>query len=448
MATSFRSRVSACLAALALAFAGLPAQANPLLVADMDTGQVLEAVDAATPWYPASLTKLMTTYVVFQAIRNGRLRPDTPLVISERAVAEPPSKMGFQPGQAVSVDDALKMLMVQSANDVAFAIAEGVSGSVEGFVAEMNRTARVLGMNDTNFVNPNGLPVRPGPDLQRTSARDMATLAIALYKQFPQNASLFSLEAIKIGDRTLRNHNGLIGRYPGADGMKTGYVCSSGFNVVATVSRGNRRLVTVVLGAATPLSRSETAIDAFERGFAATRALGTVSSLPGSTLAFPVDLREEMCGKGRAKQLAALKASSPEHSWRARLMARTVVSPVVVAATAPPGGAAVAAAPSGVDEDAPAYASKTSGASPLVPGANVKAGAAPAKSLKAAKPAKPQKKAVKKNAKPTAATVKSGRMKIELDPKAARPGASASALSPMQGAIYQNAAPANGKSAF
>ncbi|GBD46992.1 D-alanyl-D-alanine carboxypeptidase family protein [Methylopila sp. Yamaguchi] len=430
-----------------------PAAANPLVVADVATGQVLEAQEPTVPWYPASLTKLMTTYVVLQAIENGKLRRDAPLVYSARAQAEPPSKMGFQVGQTVTVDDALKMLMVQSANDIAFLLAEGASGSVEGFVAEMNATARRIGMTSTNFVNPNGLPVRPGPDLQRTTARDMAVLATRLYRDFPQWAGLFSLDAIQIGDRILRNHNGLVGRYPGTDGMKTGYVCSSGFNVVATATRGSRRLVTVVLGAPTPIERSETAIDAFERGFAATSARGTLASLPDVTAAFPVDLREQMCGKSTAKIRAARKLDPNGHPWRPILMAKTQVNPVMVYATPAPNAPQVAAKPSGLDEDPPAFAPKASTTPALIPGAAVKPGSAKVKPLKAATPqkAKASAKAPKKTA---ASTEKKGRVKIELTPKSAgptlSPGPNAASNSPVAvpGGIYRNAAPTEGKSSF
>lgn len=419
-----------------------PAAANPLLVADVTNGQVLEAREATTPWYPASLTKLMTTYVVLNAIKAGRIQLQTTLVYSERAQKEPPSKMGFQVGQTVTVDDALKMLMVQSANDIAFLLAEGVAGGVEPFVTEMNRTARQIGMTNTNFVNPNGLPVRPGPDQQRTTARDMAALAVALYRDHPQMAGLFSLDAIKIGARVLRNHNGLMGRYPGTDGMKTGYVCSSGFNVVATASRGGRRLVTVVLGAYSPLERSEMAVDAFERGFAATTTTGTLASLPSPVIAFPIDLRSDMCGKSGNKTRAARRGLLEAHPWAAILSSKPAVSPVMVYATPAPGAPEVAAAPSGLDEDAPAVAAPSPGSTPAVAGQTAKPGvasnAAKSKVVKSVK----GKTAAGKAAKPRASKTKTGRARIELKP------ATANGAQPTTGAIYGNAAPGGGKSAF
>ncbi len=407
--TSIRRRAAACLFAfLAGAGGAEAASAAPLLVADIATGQVLEAREATTPWYPASLTKLMTTYVVLNAVKAGKLQLQTPLVYTERAQKEPPSKMGFQVGQQVTVDDALKMLMVQSANDIAFILAEGVSGSVEAFVVEMNRTARQIGMSGTNFVNPNGLPVKPGPDLQRTTARDMALLASALYRDHPQMAGLFALDAIKIGQRTMRNHNGLMGRYPGTDGMKTGYVCSSGYNVVATATRGGRRLVTVVLGAYSPLERSETAVDAFERGWAASKAVGTLTTLPSVTAAFPVDLREDMCGKTGAQIRKARRLMLENHPWAPALMSKPPVSPVMVYATPAPGQPDVQPEPSGIDEDAPAAAKPPALAS--TPGAKKPAAKAAQKPVKG--------KAGAADKKPAAAKTKTGRVKIELQPSA------------------------------
>lgn len=451
--TPIRRRFAAAVLAFALPAAGVTsASAAPLLVAEVSTGVVLEAREATTPWFPASLTKLMTTYVVLNAIKAGKISLQTPLTYSERAQLEPPSKMGFQVGQTVTVDDALKMLIVQSANDIAFLLAEGVSGSVENFVVEMNRTALQIGMRSSNFVNPNGLPVRPGPDLQRTTARDMAVLATALYRDFPQMGGLYSLDAIKIGDRILRNHNGLMGRYPGTDGMKTGYVCGSGFNVVATATRGGRRLVTVVLGAYSPLERSEVAVDAFERGFAATKGVATLASLPATQAAFTVDLREEMCGKAGAKARQARRLMLDGHPWAETLKSKPAVSPVMVYATPAPGAPVLAATPSGVDEDSPTAFAPTPGTTPAIAGQTVKPGSAKVKSLKATKekPAAKAKPAAKSAAaKPASpkAKPKTGKEKIDLKP-AVDANAAGNGAQPTSGAIYQNAAPATGGKAF
>ena len=229
---------------LALAAAtAAPAMATPLLVIDARSGEVLLEQDATRPWYPASLTKLVTAYAALKAVRQGRLTLDTPIVVSARAARMPPSKMGLKPGQEVTLDNALKMLMVKSANDVAVTIAEGVSGSVEGFAVEMNRVAADLGMRESHFVNPNGLH---DPN-HVSSARDMAIIGRALLRDFPQNSDLYGIGALQLGNRIIPTHNGIMGRYPGADGMKTGFVCASGFNVVASATRGNRKLIAVVI---------------------------------------------------------------------------------------------------------------------------------------------------------------------------------------------------------
>src|SRR4029077_20477659 len=214
------------------AIAAVPARATPYLVVDADSGQVLMQNEATVVWYPASLTKLMTVYVALDAVRAGKLTMDTPLVMSARAARMPPSKMGFRPGTQVTLDNALKMLMVKSPNDVAVMVAEGVGGSVEAFADDMNADAQRLGMHESHFVNPNGLH---NPD-HVSSARDMAIVARALLREFPDHADLFSIGALQLGRQYIPNHNGLLGRYPGADGMKTGFTCPAGFNVVASAN--------------------------------------------------------------------------------------------------------------------------------------------------------------------------------------------------------------------
>ena len=250
--------------AVALALGAASAQATPYLVVDADSDQVLMQNEATAPWYPASLTKLMTVYVALDAVRNGKLTLDTPLIMSARAARMPPSKMGFRPGTEVTLDNALKMLMVKSPNDVAVMVAEGVSGSVEAFADDMNAAAQRLGMHESHFVNPNGLH-NPA---HVSSARDMAIVARALLHEFPDHADLFSIGALQLGNQYIPNHNGLLGRYPGADGMKTGFTCPAGFNVVASANHSGRRLIVVVLGAPTARSRNQEAANLFDRGFA------------------------------------------------------------------------------------------------------------------------------------------------------------------------------------
>ncbi len=279
---------------LAVGIASASHAATPALVVDVDSGKVLYAERATDPWFPASVTKLMTAYVAFEAVRSGKLSMDSLLTVSANAAAMPPSKMGFSPGTEITLDNALKMIMVKSANDVAVAIAEGIGGSVEGFAAMMNEASRRLGMNESRWTNPHGLP----DPAQYTSARDMAILGRALLRDFPEYRHLFQLSAIQLGRRVMANHNGLIGRYPGADGMKTGFICSSGFNVVASATQNGRRLIAVVFGSPSAKERTLKAADLFDRGFASFGwGSQTLETLPASAQTAPPDMRPVICGR-------------------------------------------------------------------------------------------------------------------------------------------------------
>jgi len=297
-------RAKLLIGAVVLAYTGLagaigctPAAAEALLLIDAGTGKVLHAENAGYPWYPASLTKLMTLYATLQAISDHRITPDKLITVSAKATAQAPTKMGFQPGTQVTVDNALKMLMVKSANDMAVALAEGISGSTEAFADEMNATARRLGMVQSSYVNPNGLPA----DNQITSARDLGILARSLIRDFPEYEFYWHLPGIKLGKRVTRNYNKLLTSYPGADGMKTGYICASGFNLVATATRNGKHLIAVVLGAPSSATRALKAAQLLERGFNGgtltwlTPSLGTVDELTPIAAA-PPNLRDEMCG--------------------------------------------------------------------------------------------------------------------------------------------------------
>lgn len=278
------------------------AHAEALLLVEADSGKVLDAENATFPWHPASLTKLMTAYVTLKAVKSGRITLDTLLTVSPTAAAERPSKMGFRPGVRVTVDNALKMMMVKSANDMAVVLAEGVGGSVDGFSAMMNQTAAQLGMTQTTYVNPNGLP----DDRQITSARDLAMLARAIIRDLPEYEYFVHIPSIRYGRRVTQNYNKLIGRFPGADGMKTGFICASGFNLLATATQNGRRLIAVVLGAQSSQMRSIKAIKLLEKGFSGNNltwlrpALGTVDNL-APIAAAPPDLRDEVCGPHRKR---------------------------------------------------------------------------------------------------------------------------------------------------
>jgi len=271
-------------------------RAEAVLLVDVDSGKVISEKNATYPWHPASVTKLMTTYLTLKAVRDRRIDLDSVFTVSPNAVAQNPFKMGFKVGTGVTVDNALKMLLVHSPNDIAVVLAEGVSGSIEKFADEMNTEAHNLGMTQTNYVNPNGLPAEE----QITSARDLAILARALIHEFPEYDYYWHIASIRLGKRIYRNTNRLIDAYVGADGMKTGYTCASGYNLVATATRGGRRLIAVVLGAKSSIGRAVKAAQLFERGFAAdqfsglTLSPGTVDSLVPIT-ATPPDLREDVC---------------------------------------------------------------------------------------------------------------------------------------------------------
>ncbi len=290
----FRSLV-AMGSALPIACAA-PAQATPSVVIDAATGQILEQEQPTATWYPASLTKLMTIYVALDAVRQNRLTLDTPLVISARAARMAPTKMGFRVGSEVTLRNALIMLMVKSANDIAVAIAEGVSGSVEAFADEMNKASATLGMHESNWVNPNGLP----DERQVTSARDLAVLARALLQQFPQSAEYYNIGAMQLGNQIIPTHNGMLGRYPGADGMKTGFTCPAGYNLVASATHGGQKLIAVVLGAPSPVARTAKAASLLDRGFQSGAPQGSIGDLPSPGITLAPDMRDAVC-RHRAK---------------------------------------------------------------------------------------------------------------------------------------------------
>jgi D-alanyl-D-alanine carboxypeptidase len=278
------------------------ANAEALLLIEADSGKVLQAENATIPWYPASVTKIMTAYVTLKAVKEGRLTLDTMLTVSPTAASQAPSKMGLRPGTQLTVDNALKMMMVKSANDMAVVLAEGVGGSIDGFAAMMNDNAKRLGMTQTNYVNPNGLPA----DGHVTSARDLGILARSFLRDLPEYEYFVHIPAIRFGKRVTGNFNKLIGRYPGADGFKTGFICASGYNLVASATRNGRRLIAVVLGANSGTARAVKAAQLLERGFSQDNlswlrpSLGTVENLVPVD-ASPPNLREEMCGGHRKR---------------------------------------------------------------------------------------------------------------------------------------------------
>jgi D-alanyl-D-alanine carboxypeptidase len=307
-------RISRHFAALGLALTLVlvtvfPAGAIPRLLVDMYTGEVLYAEEAGQPWHPASLTKLMTALVTFEAIAAQRVTLETPVIMSARALKEPPSKVGLPVDTAITLEDALYFLIVKSANDVAVAIAETVSGSVEKFVDEMNVTARALGMTATHYENPNGLH----NEAQVTSARDLAILALTIRARHPQYAQMFATEAVMLGKARLESHNDLLTKLAGTTGMKTGYVCASGLNIVATVERGGKALMAVVLGGSSARERAELTAELVVNGLNGrlTRAARSIVDLPNDQGVAPVNMRPYICGKEARDYVASREAAYP-----------------------------------------------------------------------------------------------------------------------------------------
>ena len=296
--------------ALLVAAASLaPAAASPLLLVDRSNLQVLHAEDAGQPWHPASLTKLMTAYVVFEQLAKGTVTLETPVTISRNAFNQAPSKSGLKVDSTISLKDALYVLIVKSANDIAVALAETVGGSEGQFVAMMNEVAARMGLTGTHFVNPHGLH----DPAQVSTARDLAVLSLYIEQSFPQYMPMFSTGAVKLNDARFETNNGLLEHFAGTTGMKTGYVCSSGLNIVATVDRGGRKLLAVVLGGSSARDRNERAAELVLKGVSGrTNATGqTVLTLANNVGAAPVDMRPMICGKDAETYVKAQEAAFP-----------------------------------------------------------------------------------------------------------------------------------------
>ncbi len=223
------------------------------IAVDARTGEVLFSSDPDGKRYPASLTKVMTLYILFGELKAGRMTMATPLKMSKRASGMAPTKLGVPAGKTVSVEDAIKALVTLSANDVAAAIGENISGSEGAFADRMTKTARSLGMSRTTFKNASGLP-NPG---QMTTARDMATLSLRVQRDFPQYYPYFKLMSFNYKGRVIRTHNRLLGKFDGTDGIKTGYIRASGFNLTSSVRRGDKRIIGVVMGGRTGNARNQ-----------------------------------------------------------------------------------------------------------------------------------------------------------------------------------------------
>jgi D-alanyl-D-alanine carboxypeptidase (penicillin-binding protein 5/6) len=233
------------------------------IVVDAKTGEVLYAKHADSPRYPASITKIMTLYLTFEALSSGKLSLSDRVVFSPRAVAQSPSKLGVRVGESISVSEAMQALAIKSANDVAVAMAEKIGGSEARFAAMMTLRAQELGMQNTHFANASGLP----DSRQLTTARDIAILSRAVMRDYPQHYRLFNQRSFTFRGQTMSNHNKLLGRMPGVDGLKTGFTNASGFNLAVSAVRDNRRLIGVVMGGPTTAQRDQNAEDLLLTGF-------------------------------------------------------------------------------------------------------------------------------------------------------------------------------------
>lgn len=235
------------------------------IVVDAETGTVLHESHADRSIYPASLAKMMTLYLLFEALENGTVTPDQKLKVSARAAGQPPTNLDLRAGDRITVREAIRALIVRSANDVATVVAEALGGTEAKFARMMTEKARELGMENTTFRNASGLPDRH----QVSTVRDLAMLAHALMRDFPGYYHLFSLKSFSYNGRTYKTHNNLVVDYPGADGLKTGYIRASGFNLAASAARGGRRLIAVVVGGKTANSRDKHTAILLDRGFSA-----------------------------------------------------------------------------------------------------------------------------------------------------------------------------------
>jgi D-alanyl-D-alanine carboxypeptidase len=280
--------------------------AGPSVLFDPASEEVLSQDRAGEPWYPASLTKLMTAYVVFHKIKAGQLSLNQKMTISELAHSQPPSKIGVPVGKSVSVDFALQALLVHSANDMAYVLGEAASGNIKAFADDMNAAARKLGMSGSHFVNPNGL----FDPRHISTARDIALLASALLREFPEHAHYYDQDVLAVGKRKLNNRNALLRQMPEADGMKTGFVCSSGFNLVATATRDGRRLGAIIFGANSGKHRADLAemllVDGFTRPSAPRPKLQSITNVETGAIV-PADMTKQVC-----KQKPLVVASSKD----------------------------------------------------------------------------------------------------------------------------------------
>ncbi len=314
------NRLAACVCVALATLAAQPASAQigserySSIVVDARTGNVLSAANPEELRHPASLTKMMTIYLAFEALRDGRVRADDVITASPLAASEPPSRLGLVPGARLTVQQAILAMVTKSANDASTALGEHLGGSEGRFAQLMTAKARQLGMRNTTFRNANGLP----DPAQVTTARDMAILGRRLIYDFPDGYQLFSTSAFRYHNRTHYNHNRLLTSYDGADGIKTGYINDSGFNLVASAERQGQRVVAVVFGGATGRERDAHIMALMDRGFeqldvryAGTRPPSSFALVSTANAAPVAAATRQVRGRSQATQANAATAARP-----------------------------------------------------------------------------------------------------------------------------------------
>jgi D-alanyl-D-alanine carboxypeptidase len=361
-----RRLLAALLAALAVsvlpgtAAAQIGSERYAAMVVEARTGRVLVAANADEQRYPASLTKMMTLYMLFEALRDGRVRLDTRITMSPEAASRPPSKLGLPAGMSLTAEQAILALVTKSANDVAAAVGEHLAGSEERFAQLMTLRARAIGMTRTTFRNASGLP---DPD-NITTARDMATLGMRLIGDFPNRYHYFGTVHFAWGRATIRNHNRMLGDYDGADGIKTGFIRDSGFNIVTSALRDGVRLVGVTMGGSSWVERDRHMGALLDQGFA---QMGVAPRPPSSIMAGAVP------AVGAARAATAARGAMPD---RRAAAARTAAAQSRVGA-----GRGATAARAATQALAP---SRAASAAPARPGAAPARTAAPRQAAAAA----------------------------------------------------------------
>ncbi len=299
-AASLLKRINICSLLVCALLGAVVAHADetapqPGIVVEVETGRVLSAHGATRSWYPASLTKMMTLYLAFESLANGKLKLDEYLTVSPHAASQPASRLGLTAGSKIKVDELLAATAVVSANDAAVVLAERLGGSERSFAARMTNRAQSMGMEGTRFINATGLP----GEHQQTTARDMAILGLRLRRDFPKQFTLFSRFSMEYHGRSIGSTNQRFLGYPGADGIKTGFTCSAGYNLVASVRYDDEReLIGVVLGAVDSADRQQRMIELLQQGSVAagSGAQGSlVTALPGGSQGQPVDMGPKVC---------------------------------------------------------------------------------------------------------------------------------------------------------